>query len=86
MIIFSLPNGREKKYLFIFTTIFWGRENEQLFIFTFLIDKKNFLFSLPFSKRRKENMFQAITGCLVHFPIGKGILYPLLRQQCIHHQ
>ena len=23
---------------------------------------------------------------LVHFPIGKGILYPILRPQCIHHQ
>ena len=78
---------KEKIKIFIFTTVFSGGKNKNLFIFTpvFLGEKmKNFIFTPVLEK--EGNIFQAMTGFLAHFPVGMGILYPVVSPQCIHHQ
>ena len=74
--LFSSPyfGGRKLKKLSSF--FFWGGERIKNFLFSLPFwggekIKKKVLFSLPFY-RRKENIFQAMTGCLAHFPIGIG--------------
>ena len=62
--------GRENKQIYIHFRLL-GRENKLVFVFTpVCLGKKIDLNS--FFPATIENIFQAMTGCLAHFPIGMG--------------
>ena len=59
---------------YIFTTVFWGKKIYLNIFSPPYFRGRNIYLNIffPDHYRKRENIFQAMAGCLAHFPIGMG--------------